>query len=308
MPGRSGQADKTLFFGTDADCRQADSPALLVDAETGRVVEANPQSLALLKCSAAEIAGKRFPDLLDRSRVEDAGGAICYRFESEDGISAFYDLSSISLEIEGRQVKLYLFHDVTGWAELQTDLTNRNLELSHLARHDHLTDLFNRYMFRDTLALANARLGRADGLLGVLYIDLDDFKQVNDRYGHDAGDRVLREVAGRLRGAVRTSDVAARLGGDEFAVILENLHSPEDALKVANHIIGVLSEPYSFGRETVRISASIGAVVTGKPLDDVTDLVTRADAMMFEAKSRGRGQASLDKAFAPPRKAARFTR
>ena len=140
-----------------------------------------------------------------------------------------------------------------------------------------------------------------DGCLGVLYIDLDGFKNVNDRFGHDVGDSVLVEVAHRLRGGVRNSDVAARLGGDEFAVILENLRAPEDALKIARHIIDLIAEPVSVAGDTVTISASVGAAVIDRPVADVASLVTSADKMMLEAKSRSSGHAALASNIGPRR-------
>lgn len=288
---RTGASDQfPLLRLTQSE--SADAPALLVDSVSGCIQDANPAALSLLATTLAGIAGERFPDLIEARLVDDADGAAFYRFVTRGG-TFYYGLSCVPILGEGRRAELYLFNDVTRWVELQTELTDRNLELSHLARHDHLTDLFNRHMFQDTLELASARLERIDGHLGVLYIDLDGFKQVNDRLGHDVGDSLLQEVARRLRRAVRTSDMAARLGGDEFGVILENLREPADALKVAGHIIEVLSQPYDIDGEAVRISASVGAATAGQPPANVADLVTRADRMMFQAKSNGPGRAAL---------------
>ncbi len=304
--GEDGNTAKMDFFSAGSGAIAHDSAAVLVDAGDTRILDANPRALALLGRSAADLVGRVLPDLIETCRTDDGAVVgrptpVCYRLAGAGGGARFYGVSSASLTHEGRSLALYLFHDVTLWIDLKTDLKNRNLELSHLARHDHLTNLFNRLMFRDTLELANARLGRLGGCLGVLYIDLDGFKQVNDRLGHDAGDKVLVEVARRLRDGVRTSDVAARLGGDEFGVILENLHAPEDALKVARHIVGLIAEPVSVAGETVCISASVGAAVTDRPVDDAASLVTSADRMMFEAKSRGHGQAALTSDIGPRR-------
>lgn len=230
--GESGSTGKTDFFSAGGDAITHDSAAVLVDAGDMRILDANPRALGLLGYSVADLAGRDFTDLIESRRIKDGAVAgrpapVCYRLTGPDGESTFHGVSSATFTHEGRSVALYLFCDVTLWIDLKTNLENRNLELSHLARHHHLTSLFNRLMFRDTLELANARLGRLGGCLGVLYIDLDGFKKVNDRLGHDAGDSVLVEVARRLRDGVRTSDVAARLGGDEFGVILENLHGPK---------------------------------------------------------------------------------
>ncbi len=288
---------ETSFFSTGREGVAHESAALLVDARDLRVLDANPQALALLQCSRADISGRALSDLIEPCVSDDAGrsapGADCYRLAGKDDSSRFYTMSAASFSHDGRAVVLYLLHDVTFWFRLKTDLTNRNLELSHLARHDHLTNLFNRLMFRDTLEMANARLGRTDGWLGLLYIDLDGFKQVNDQLGHDAGDDVLVEIARRLRDSIRTSDVAARLGGDEFGIILENLRAPEDALKVARHVVDRVAEPISVNGETVAVTASVGAAVADQPLAEAASLVASADRMMFEARSGGPGRAAL---------------
>lgn len=304
--GESSFTGRMDFFAAAGNAVAHNSAAVLVDAADIRILDANPKALTLLGRSAADIVGRVLPDLIEICRTEDGAAVgwaapVFYRLTGAGVGSAFYGVSSASFTHEGRLLALYLFHDITLWVDLKTDLKNRNLELSHLACHDHLTNLFNRLMFRDTLELANARLGRLGGCLGVLYIDLDGFKQVNDRLGHDAGDRVLVEVARRLKDGVRTNDAAARLGGDEFGIILENLHTPEDALKVAGNIIGLIAEPVSVAGETVCISASVGAAVTDRPVADAASLVTSADRMMFEAKSRGDGQAALASDIGPRR-------
>ena len=304
--GERSHIGKMDFFSAGAGAIPHDSAAVLVDTGNMRILDANQRVAALLGCSAAELVGRNFADLIDSRLIE--GGAVagrpapaCYRLTGLGGEPSFHNISSTSFTLEGRSVALHLFHDVTLWVDLKTDLENRNQELSHLARHDHLTNLFNRLMFRDTLELANARLGRVGGCLGVLYIDLDEFKKVNDRLGHNAGDSVLVEVARRLTGGVRTSDVAARLGGDEFGIILENLHGPDDALKVAGHVADLIAAPVSVAGETVCISASVGAAVTDRPVVDAASLVTSADRMMYEAKSRGHGQSALASDIGPAR-------
>jgi diguanylate cyclase (GGDEF)-like protein len=304
--GKSSDTGKIKFFSDVGGMAALDSPAVLVDAEDMRILDANPQAAALLGHCAADLAGCILSDLIESRRTKDGAAGngfapVCYRLTGASGESTFYGVSSTTFIHEGRARALYLFHDVTLWVDLKTDLTNRNLELSYLARHDHLTNLFNRLMFRDTLELANARLGRLDGCLAVLYIDLDGFKQVNDRLGHDAGDGVLIEVAHRLRDGVRTSDVAARLGGDEFGVILENLRTPEDALKVARHIAGLIAEPVSVAGEMISISASVGAAVIDRPVAEAASLVSSADRMMFEARSRGPGHAAMASNIGPRR-------
>ena len=156
-------------------------------------------------------------------------------------------------------------------------------ELSHQARYDLLTGLPNRNLFNSRL---DEQLTTApDAPMFLLYIDLDDFKLVNDRLGHAAGDALLAEVAERINHVIRPVDVAARLGGDEFAVMLTSSQDPE---AVAHRIIGTLSAPFLLGADEVRIGASVG-IASHEGAASSADLVHRADLAMYAAKDRGKG-------------------
>jgi diguanylate cyclase (GGDEF)-like protein len=165
-------------------------------------------------------------------------------------------------------------------------------ELSHRAFHDALTGLANRALLFDRIGHALARRGR-DGErdpVGVLYLDLDDFKAFNDSLGHSRGDEVLVEVARRLRGVLRPSDTVARLGGDEFAVLVEDLTEDADATRVAERILLALSAPLTATGRELELRASIGVAVSGAQLDDPDELVRAADLAMCAAKSGGKGR------------------
>jgi diguanylate cyclase (GGDEF)-like protein len=159
----------------------------------------------------------------------------------------------------------------------------------HQATHDVLTGLPNRALFNDLVNRQIAISALASTHFSVLYIDLDGFKPVNDIHGHAAGDAILCEVAARLRGELRDSDMAARLGGDEFAVILVGT-AGSAAAKVADNLIRAVSKPYAFKGEVVRISASIG--VAGYPEAGAVDheLLRMADLAMYQAKDAGKGR------------------
>ncbi len=161
-------------------------------------------------------------------------------------------------------------------------------ELRHRALHDSLTGLPNRALLVDRLAMAAARQHR-DGAQGlaVLFLDLDDFKVVNDSRGHDAGDRLLQAVAARLEHAVRETDTVARLGGDEFAVICEDTVAV-DAAAVADRIQDALGRPIDLDGEHLYASASIGIALS--PPYGVPDLLRLADLAMYDSKAAGRGQ------------------
>jgi diguanylate cyclase (GGDEF)-like protein len=161
------------------------------------------------------------------------------------------------------------------------------LRLQHVAQHDPLTDLPNRELFHDRLDVAIARARREDEPLALLYIDLDRFKRVNDNYGHDAGDMLLREVATRLRQCVRESDTVGRFGGDEFAVLLGNLRLPGDATTVATKIRLALRHPYAIGHHRLEVTASIGIAFLSSHGEDREQLIRSADDAMYLAKRQG---------------------
>ncbi|HEY8546155.1 MAG TPA: GGDEF domain-containing protein [Acidimicrobiales bacterium] len=164
-------------------------------------------------------------------------------------------------------------------------------ELAYRAQHDPLTGLANRDLFNDRLSTAMAR-HRAHGRpYSLVLVDLDDFKAVNDRYGHTTGDRLLRAVGNRIRGCVRDNDTVARLGGDEFAVVLEGLvDSPRT---VGDRILDALSTPFVVDGRQLRVGASIGLVEpTGDEIDLTADAVMRrADGALYVGKARGKGVA-----------------
>jgi diguanylate cyclase (GGDEF)-like protein len=167
-------------------------------------------------------------------------------------------------------------------------------ELSDLARLDPLTGLPNRLLFRDRLAQAVQRIGRGDYGVALIFIDLDGFKAVNDRYGHAAGDRLLELVAGRLRGVARRTDTVARLGGDEFTIILEGVRHPDDAARVAEQALLSLRRPFELGGIAIGLGASLG-VAFALDAAELPDLLTRrADAAMYRAKARGGTGYQLD--------------
>jgi diguanylate cyclase (GGDEF)-like protein len=157
----------------------------------------------------------------------------------------------------------------------------------HQATHDVLSGLPNRLLFIDRLERALAHAVRNDVPVGVLYIDLDRFKDVNDTFGHEAGDELLRETARRLTECARHEDTVARLAGDEFAVLLPHLRSADDVSLVAGRILEALREPVDLGRFAVHNLASVGAAVFPHDGSEPGDLLSAADAAMYRAKDRG---------------------
>jgi diguanylate cyclase (GGDEF)-like protein/PAS domain S-box-containing protein len=181
--------------------------------------------------------------------------------------------------------RVWSFRDVTERKRLED-------ELAHQAFHDSLTNLANQALFRDRVSHALERVTGRDTSMSVLFLDLDNFKTVNDSLGHTAGDELLVAVSQRLGGCLRTGDTAARLGGDEFAVLIEATSTHQEAIDVADRIIGSLRLPFALATKDVVISASIG-IAFATPGIDGDQLLRNADLAMYTAKARGRGRREL---------------
>ena len=161
-------------------------------------------------------------------------------------------------------------------------------QLRHQAFHDSLTGLANRALFEDRLRQALARTLRTGQTLAVLFLDIDDFKTINDSLGHDAGDALLNAVAARIDSVVRPSDTPARLGGDEFAVLLDGIDSHEEAHRIARRIVEVLSDAVTLSHHDLIVTASIGVAFGAEPAQ-AGELLRNADMAMYAAKEAGKG-------------------
>ena len=196
-----------------------------------------------------------------------------------DGSTFPADISLAPLEIGGE-------HFVVATVVDETEHRRTSEELFHRAVHDPLTGLANRVLLIDRLNQALARADRRAWDVGVLYVDLDGFKAVNDTWRHAVGDEVLRIVAERLAKVVRPEDTVARFGGDEFVVLCEDLAGSSDALQVGQRILDAVARPIRHRAGTCRLGASVGVV-----LDDgrssAESLIERADRAMYVAKARG---------------------
>lgn len=269
-----------------------DDSVYLVDRE-GRFLYINPRYLSRLGVSAEEAVGKFYGDFhgeeetrefMERvRRVWEKGESERYEHRSlRDGRYFLRTLSPVK-DANGKVMA------VTVVSKDITDLKKVQLELSFLATHDPLTGLPNRALFMDRLKVAILQAQRSPHPMAVMFVDLDDFKKVNDAYGHRVGDALLRAIGKRLRGALRRSDTVARIGGDEFVVLLPDLKEPEDSGIVACHLLEQLSLPFEVEGRTFEVSASIGIALYPDHGTDPEALIMTADKAMYEAKKRGCG-------------------
>lgn len=165
--------------------------------------------------------------------------------------------------------------------------------MQYQATHDTLTGLFNRWQFNQRLEQGVAEAARHGRPMTLLLIDLDDFKTINDSYGHAAGDKALQEVARRLKGCLRASDTLARLGGDEFTVLLTHLAQPGDARLVAQKLLEVLQQPFEVNGADVSLAGSVGMACLPGDATDAATLLRYADIAMYHAKESGRGRIAV---------------
>jgi diguanylate cyclase (GGDEF)-like protein len=207
-----------------------------------------------------------------RFRIIQPGGAVRW----------IHKESELVLDQHGAAVRwIGTYRDVTEAYEAEA-------RIAHLAHHDALTGLPNRVLFHDRLDKALLRVRRDEEKLAVLYLDLDRFKNVNDTLGHPAGDKLLVDVAGRLRACLRDRDMAARFGGDEFAVVQLRLSGPHDASTLAERIVAILSEPYDIDGQQALIGASAGVALAPADGETSEQLLGNADKALYQAKEDGR--------------------
>ncbi|MFP4138768.1 MAG: diguanylate cyclase domain-containing protein [Halomonas sp.] len=276
--------------------RHAHEAIAITDAEQ-RLIDVNPAFTRLLGYDPETVRGEPLLDLIaaraDTPETLAAGsdclahrdawqGEVRYRRAGGGLLTALQTISVVRNEAGETLRYIHIFNDITAQKVAEA-------EVQHRALHDGLTGLPNRLHLDQHLA-QGLRLARREGHgLAVLFLDLDHFKEVNDRLGHAAGDDLLRAVTERLRGAMREADFLARIGGDEFVAVLTPLrHGEASAIAVADNLIHTLSEPFPLRGETITIGVSVGIALYPEDGEDGPTLVQAADAAMYRAKANGR--------------------
>jgi diguanylate cyclase (GGDEF)-like protein/PAS domain S-box-containing protein len=277
---------------------QAGDGVFLVDAQTGRLTEANSSLRRRLGYSPDEIVALKVEDVLVEIPISMDTAAFArltntrsaprtIKQRCKNGQLLDVEVTVSHLEIEGRQMLCYISHDVTERKNIELELLRNQRRLDHLAHHDALTGLSNRLFLRTHLeqALQSCRAG--DGL-AVMLLDLDNFKIINDSFGHNVGDELLVELARQLKKFVETRGVVARLGGDEFVVVLSNVTGPDAASSTADGILNIVATPQRVAGRAINTSVSIGVTLCPQDSQDLDCVLRNADLAMYKAKESGR--------------------
>ena len=260
----------------------------------GIVTAANRGAERVLGFSPEELVGTNIMDYLAPGELEKARALFAcsatstdvlkeeFEHVAKDGHSVFVDVSARAVWVDGR---------VVGLEGIARDVTDRHTlqeALAYQALHDPLTGMPNRSLFADRLIQALAGARRRSSGVAVLLLDLDQFKLINDSFGHDVGDEVLNIIARALSPALRASESAARLGGDEFAFIIEDVTTEAELTAVANRILSALPEQLAIDGRVKHLTGSLG-IALAEPGDDPTSLLRNADIAMYQAKAERTG-------------------
>ena len=286
-------AEENLVFATRLFANSIEG-IVVTDAE-GKILQVNPAFTTITGYQAVEAIGQN-PRILKSDKHPPAyyqemwrqlmesgqwAGEIWNRRKNGEAYPEWLTISAVK-DSQGKITNyVSIFHDIS-------ELKRQQETLEHQAQHDALTGLPNRVLINDRLEMALARIERREAKVALLYLDLDNFKHINDAFGHSAGDSLLIEIARRLSGLLRTGDTMARLGGDEFLILLNEVDTVDTVSLIAVRLIENLKQPFYHGDLEYFVTASIGITVAPEDGCDAVTLVKNADIAMYRAKSLGR--------------------
>lgn len=275
---------------------QIDESIILAEPDSGRIVEANAALLRRLGWDSAEILGRSVDDIFvgleagsqDITVTEGEDLARECRMRARDGHTIDVEVTRCELVLEGRPLICLLARDVSARKRAERQLLENQRKLVQLVHHDSLTGLPNRLYLQSRVSRLLTRAMRTEKLLALLYIDIDNFKHINDSRGHGAGDALLRLVAQRLRNAVAAHDMVARMGGDEFIVVATDIADRSGIESLAQRIMETIAAPIEREGTTFAVTVSMGVSVYPDDSLDFEGLLKHADIALYQAKDHGR--------------------
>jgi len=283
---------------------QANDAIVIVDAQTQAVLYTNPAFLSRLGYAAGEAQALTLRDIFADgaatadsvlARLGDANSQLALNMQQRCKNGSFVDIEvrCNALDVDGRGVLAYVTHDVSLRRKAEQQLIENQNRLDRMAHHDQLTGLPNRHYLTAFLPEAIAEATAAGTMLGVVFLDLDRFKHINDTRGHETGDKLLQEVASRLRAVVRDSDVVIRMGGDEFVVVFRNVKSCDEVTLGAGRIIETLNQPIIIDQHPLQTTGSVGVSLFPRDGSSMVELLKHSDTAMYQAKDRGRNNVQM---------------
>ncbi|MCC7461961.1 MAG: EAL domain-containing protein [Gammaproteobacteria bacterium] len=268
---------------------------LLVDAASGRILDCNAALERLCGFGLAELRGMTVRDLLPAAAAAATPVAALPLTRSQecpvhtrDGGQREVEISVAAIEHGVHRLLCIVARDITPRKQAERAQQEHRRQLSHIAHHDALTGLPNRLYLQARLPRVLRKVAGGEHLLAVMYVDVDNFKDINDSLGHASGDQVLSVVARRLRACARSSDVVVRMGGDEFVIVATLLADRATIEAIATQVVAALQAPIALQSATVQVSASVGISVFPDDGIDAETLLKNADIALYQAKGAGR--------------------
>jgi diguanylate cyclase (GGDEF)-like protein len=283
---------------------QANDGVVICDAATLQIVYANSAMQSRLGIHADAILRAFLTDIFigppgefqaihKRLRSTTSQIAVPMQQRCQDGTIVDVEVRYCTVEVGGRDACAYVARDVSVSKKAELQLLENQNRLTQIAHHDQLTGLPNRHHIAAFLPQAISAARQNGQMLGIVFLDLDRFKHINDTYGHETGDKLLQVVTTRLNQCVRQADVIIRMGGDEFVVVFLDLKSDDEVTQAAARIITALAAPIVVDDRALQTSASVGISLFPRDGKDMVELLKHSDTAMYQAKERGRNNAQM---------------